>query len=144
MPFEEGNEFWKLRPTDGRKPIYETPEALEADCYEYLQHTASREGWNKQHWVGKDGDEVTINVPVPFTKSGLFVFLGISPNTWENYKKHDDFLSIITHIEQIIFTQKMEGAITGHFNANIISRDLGLVDKQGVSVNSEQPLFPDV
>jgi len=50
--------------------------------------------------------------------------------TWKKYKEHKDFLDIITHIETIIYTQKFEGAAAGHYNANIIARDLGLADKK--------------
>ena len=37
MAAPKGNQFWKQRSTHGRKPIFETAEALEAACYEYFQ-----------------------------------------------------------------------------------------------------------
>jgi hypothetical protein len=143
MGAPKGNQFWKLAPKSGRKLIYQTPEELEADCMEYFEVTSGRTDWNKQNWVGKDGNEVTVKVATPFTKTGMMIFLGISDDTWENYKKRQEFLGIITYVERIIYTQKFEGATTGHYNSSIIARDLGLVDKKEQNVIVEQPLFPD-
>ena len=47
----------------------------------------------------------------------------------ENITQNDkDFLSVITRIENIIFTQKFTGAAADLLNPNIIARDLGLMD----------------
>ncbi len=40
-----------------------------------------------------------------------------------------EFSEVITRVEQIIYIQKFEGATVNAFNANIISRELGLADK---------------
>jgi len=63
------------------------------------------------------------------TITGLCIFLNIIPNTWYTYAKRDDFKDIISQVESIIRTQKFEGASADLLNANIIARDLGLVDK---------------
>lgn len=127
-----GNQFWKLCPKTGRKPIYEDNEVhiFEQDCMDYFEQTQQRRDWDKQHWAGKDGKEVAVKVPCPFSKGGLFIFLGLSKDTWENYKSRKGFLDVITRVENIIYTQKLDGASTGHFNHNIIARELGLVDKR--------------
>jgi len=65
----------------------------------------------------------------PYTKSGLFLFLGIDINTWDLYKDREDFIHITSRIEQIIYTQKIEGAAVGAFNQNIVARELGLAEK---------------
>jgi len=44
----------------------------------------------------------------------------------------EDFLTVITRIEEIIYEQKFTGSASGFFNANIIARDLGLADKKEV------------
>ena len=46
-----------------------------------------------------------------------------------------DFTRVITHVENVIFTQKFEGATVGAYNANIIARDLGLIDHQEITKN---------
>jgi hypothetical protein len=127
-----GNRFWELAPTTGRKPMYSSPIEFEKDCFEYFEKTASRTDWNKQNWVGRDGVEVDVKVHPPFTKTGLCVFLGMSLNTFQKYKQKKDFVNVINAIEEIIYTQKFEGAATGHYNSNIIARDLGLTDKREI------------
>lgn len=41
-------------------------------------------------------------------------------------------MEVTTYVEEIIRTQKFEGAAVGAFNANIIARDLGLSDKKEI------------
>ena len=67
----------------------------------------------------------------PYSKSGLALFLDVDYRTVEALKENEDkgFLHIISRIENIIYTQKIEGATVGAFNANIVSRELGLADK---------------
>lgn len=53
---------------------------------------------------------------------------------------HEDFSVVITRIENVIRTQQLEGAIVGAFNPNIVSRIIGLSDKQKVThtINSKE------
>ena len=128
-----GNQFWKLRPRSGRKHLYTEVEEFATDIEEYFEVTSKRVDWNKQEWVGKDGNEVARRVPTPFTKAGLCIFLGMSQDTFNSYKERGkDFLGVITYAEEVIYAQKYEGATTGHFSANIIARDLGLADKKEI------------
>ena len=131
MSAPEGNQFWKLRSKHGRNKIFEDVDIFREAIYEYFETTHNRT-INEQHWVGKDGDEVAKRHPVPFTLQGLCNFLDISTDTWRNYKTamSKDFLEVITRVEDIIYQNKFEGAVTGFFNANIIARDLGLADKK--------------
>ena len=46
----------------------------------------------------------------------------------------EDFLTIISYIEETCYSQKFEGAAADFFNSNIIARDLGLVDKKQLDV----------
>ena len=134
-----GNQFWKLAPTTGRKPLYESAETLLADCLDYLQITSER--IIEQHdFVGKDATDVTRKHKPPFTLSGLCVFLGMSQDTWRNYRLRKDFIEVLRAIEEIIYTQKFEGAAVGIYQQNIIARDLGLVDKKDVTNTERQPI----
>ena len=63
--------------------------------------------------------------------------------TEENYKKLEDYVDTCTRIRDIIANQKFEGAAVGAYNANLISRDLGLVEKSNTTIAIEQPMFPD-
>lgn len=138
-----GNQFWKLRSKHGRDLIFSSPSILWEACVEYFEATDARK-WVKQDWVGKDAMPVLRETETPYTWTGLYVFLDIDHVTWLNYEEREDFITITTRVRNIIYTQKFEGAAVGAFNPTIISRDLGLVDKQQNSVTVEQPLFPDV
>lgn len=128
----KGNEFWKLRSKHGRDKIFETPEILLQSCEDYFEQV-SKMTLGEQNWVGKDGNEVLKNHPIPFTITGLCVFLNITHTTWLEYKKRNDFTEVCTRVEQIVYTQKFSYAASGFFNASIIARDLGLVDKKDLS-----------
>jgi hypothetical protein len=137
MAAPKGNKFWELRSKHGRDKLFATPELLwEAAC-EYFEWCRENP-WIKKDWVGKDADEVERETERPFTLTGLCIYLDCSSSYFRSFKstlqeKDKDFLTIITRIEEIIYTQKFEGAAVGAFNANIIARDLGLSDK----VNNE-------
>lgn len=103
---------------------------------------------------------VAIPTARPFTLNALRLYIDCSPQYFTNFKhglraklkdpeiiegktvhefseaerqKAEDFLKVITRIEEIIYTQKFEGAVVGAYNANIIARDLGLregIDQQ--------------
>lgn len=126
-----GNQFWKLRATHGRDLIFSSPEILWQACIEYFEATDKRK-WYKTDFKGKDVSEVQIPTDTPYTLTGLFVFLDITMQTWIDYRNREDFIDVIKRVEQIMYTQKLEGAAVGAFNASIIARDLGLADKKEV------------
>jgi len=125
-----GNQWWKLRAKHGRDKIFKTPDDLWQAATEYFEATDARK-WVKKDWVGKDANEVERETETPYTITGLCLFLDVGVNYWHQFKKEagDNFSLIIARIDAIIHTQKMEGAMVGAFNANIVARDLGLVDK---------------
>lgn len=121
MGAPKNNQFWKARSKHGRDKVFSTPCILwEAGC-EYFQ-------WcDDNKW---DGEKVR-----PYTIEGLCIFLGINSRTFRNYQSKDeykDFIPILSTIEDIIRTQKFEGAAVGAFNSNIIARDLGLKDETSI------------
>lgn len=122
------NQFWKLRSKHGRDKIFESPEMLwEAAC-EYFEATDARK-WIKTEFNGKDAIECHVPTETPYTWTGLYLFLDIDHSTWQLYEKREDFIAISTRVRHIIYTQKFEGAAVGAFNPQLISRDLGLIDK---------------
>lgn len=124
-----GNQFWKLRSKHGRDKIFSSPEILWEACQEYFEATDARK-WYKTEFNGKDAIECHVPTETPYTWTGLYLFLDISHQTWSDYEKREDFIEITTRVRNIIYTQKFEGAAVGAFNANVISRDLGLTDKK--------------
>ena len=142
MAAPRGNQFWKLRSKHGRDKLFATPALLwEAAC-EFFEW-CDRHPWKKKEAL-KSGPNPgkLINVPIarPYTLSGLCLYLCCNEAYFRNFKAQlpeddKDFSAVIADIEQTLFTQKFEGASVGAFNANIISRDLGLVDKKELGGN---------
>jgi hypothetical protein len=126
-----GNQFWKLRSKIGRDKLWETPELLWDACVEYFESTDSRK-WYKTEFNGKDAKECRVPTETPYTWTGLYLFLDCSHTTWQDYEKREAYIAITARVRNIIYTQKFEGAAVGAFNAQLISRDLELVDRQDV------------
>lgn len=135
MGAPEGNQFWKLRSKHGRDRLFSDPNALWESACEYFEATDARK-WVKKDWVGKDGIEVERENETPYTKSGLCLYLDVSEWRLLTDLKNvsEDFSQVISRIENIIITQKTEGASVGAFNASIVSLELGL--KQAIDVTS--------
>lgn len=134
MPAPAGNQFWKQRSTHGRAPIFDDPEKLESACEEYYQWVEDNPLEEARLFKVKNSenqDEI-IQEPVPkmraMTIAGMCLYLDISVDTWENYRKKEDFVGVTKRAEQIIYTQKFSGAAADLLNPNIIARDLGLKD----------------
>jgi hypothetical protein len=133
-----GNKFWMNRTKHGRDRLYAEPNILWDAACEYFE-------WCESNPILED----TINFyqGAPYheelkhrrvkTMGGLWIYLGIDRTTWALWKtqrKDDqDFITVMSLIEEIVMEDKLTGAVAGVYNANIISRDLGLADR----LNSE-------
>ena len=131
MQFQTGNQFWKMRETHGRNPIFETPEQLWVAACEYFQWVENNplleeKIFHAQGIITKD----TVTKMRAMTIGGLCIFLDIDRTTWENYRNNQDFFRITKEVEEIIYNQKFTGAAADLLNSNIIARELGLADKQ--------------
>ncbi|SCW39169.1 DNA-packaging protein gp3 [Rhizobium mongolense subsp. loessense] len=129
-----GNQFWKARSSHGRTPIFATPDDLWAAASEYFEWVDANPLW-EDRIVSYQG--ATTHEPVAkmraMTLGGLFIFLDITRQGFDEYRRRQDFSAVVHAIEEIIRTQKFEGASADLLNANIIARDLGLADKSEVT-----------
>lgn len=134
----KGNQFWRLRSEHGREKLFAEPDLLWAAAEEYFNwcdgHPWYKVEASKSPGVKKDNQLIKVPTAIPYTLSGFCLYCGASENWWKEFRKNEglskDFLALISRIEEIIRTQKFTGAAVGAFNANIISRDLGLADRQ--------------
>lgn len=148
MAAPKGNQFWKLQTKHGRDKIFNTPEILWKAATEYFE-------WIDTHpliqidYKGKDAEKVEIPHIRPYTIHGLCLYLKVNVryfNDFENGLKGKDdeksqaFSTICTRIRETIYNQKFSGAAVGFYNAVIISRDLGLSDKNEVSLIPERSI----
>ena len=125
---------------DATKPKqYKTPKELWEAATGYFDHIEKKGKWYKQDFIrGGDlaGTKVEIECVAPFTLIGLCNYLGIVLQTFLNYsckEGYEEYHEVCARIKQIIEQHKFEGAAVGVFNAAIIARDLGLVDKKDLT-----------
>lgn len=140
MAAPKGNQFWKLRSKHGRDTLFATPELLWDAACEYFDW-CDNNPWSviKNKTKGKKKEKEESPTQRPYTLTGFLLYCGANTGYWSEFKSynHNDFSEVISRIETIIETQQFEGAAVGAFNANIISRKLGLSDKQEVSGKNE-------
>lgn len=145
MPAPKGNDFWTKRTKHGRKSIFQKPEVFWKVALEYFAW-CQKNPWIKKEAI-KSGERAgqLIDIPTerPYTLAGLCIYMNVGTHYLDQFKKSktaekdEGFSEIITRVEEIIRTQKFEGATVGAFNANIIARDLGLVDKKDHTTDGE-------
>lgn len=156
MAAPKGNQFWKLRSRHGRDKIFATPDVLWKEACKYFTWVDNNpliESVVQKRKISRDEEIIElVNCPKkrPYTLHALCLFLDVNTVYFNHFeadlaKKNDqiskDFNKVITRIRETIYSQKFEGAASGFFNANIISRDLGLQDNKKVDIQTEQPLF---
>jgi len=149
--FEKGNQLWKLRSKHGRDTLFASPELLWKTALEYFEHCDNDNSWNTTKTSKNTNENITYTdekiVKRPYTRGGLFLFLGCSVNWLSEFKKkcNSDFLEVIEQIETIIDTQQTEGAMVGMFNANLVARIQGIKDQTDLTTNgkeiNERPKF---
>ncbi len=132
MAAPKGNTFWKARSSHGRRPIFESPDELWDACTEYFEwvekNPLKEEVLVTYQGVSKKEEVAKMRA---MTITGLCIFLDIATSTWRAWAagSDKDFSAVTTRVDEVIRTQKFEGASGGFLNANIIARDLGLADK---------------
>lgn len=143
--FLPGNRFWEARSSHGRNPKFETAEILADACWQYLEWVHSNPLYEDK-LVTFQG--VAKHEPVAkmraMTLGGLCLFIGVSIDTWTEWRKsRPDFSEVMAAVEQAIRQQKFEGASADLLNANIIARDLGLADRSELTGRDGGPIEVD-
>ena len=129
MQFQSGNKFWLARSKHGRNPIFKDAAQLRDACFEYFQWVEDNPLLEEKIFhasgvITKD----TITKMRAMTIRAMCFFIGLSRQGWQEYSEKPDFSDIVKEIEDVIYSQKFEGAAADLLNSNIIARELGLSD----------------
>lgn len=136
MAAPKGNQFWKLRSSHGRNPIFPDPETLWNAACEYFEWADSNPLMeDKTFSFQGDVTHEPVAKMRAMTIDGLVLFLDISFQGWREYCAKKDFSEVTKQIENVIRSQKFAGAAADLLNANIIARDLGLSDNNTTTHN---------
>lgn len=133
-----GNQFWRFAENAGRPRIFQSPDELWEKAMEYFDWCDNNPLLSYE-WNGKDPVKCELEKMRAYTWTGLYTFLNITTLDW--YKEREEFLPIIKRIQNILYTQKFEGAAAGLLNPNIIARDLGLADKSNIESHTTNELI---
>lgn len=131
MAAPKGNKFWEARSSHGANPKFEHASDLWDACLEYFEYV-ERNPLQEAKIVQSGGKPkvMALSKMRAMTTTGLCVFLDITLQTWTDWRSNrKDLSDVITRVEQIIRTQKFEGAAADLLNPNIIARELGLADR---------------
>lgn len=149
-------DYWEWRGRTGMrgKPkAFKNPEHLWHVACQYFDRITKNPFYKEDFVRGGDeaGTIVKLKTIRPFTWAGLEDFCNEKGylNCLEDYQRNKDnryteYASVIRAIDKTMRTQKFEGAAVGAFNANIISRDLGLIDKSEQRVENITVTLPDI
>lgn len=137
MAAPKKNQFFKLRLTDGKPRKLPTKEDFIEAANEYYQWVKDNPFVSQEITTtskGKITKESYISRPP--SKEGFRLHLGMSESWFGNFKSNleakeeNDYLGVIQYVENKIEEDQFAGAASGIFSATIISRKLGLADKQ--------------
>lgn len=124
--------YWDKRPVASKtNPHWRTPDQLWDEAVKYFEWAT--EFPLEEHKIVTAGTRVhhlNLNRPRAFTITGLCAYLGVRPSVFNAYAEKEKFAYVVEAIKTVIATQKFEYAAVGMLNAALISRDLGLADKQ--------------
>lgn len=149
--FRPSNEWWKLRSRHGREKLFASPELMWEAAVEYFKWCDENPLYEQRVSFGSYGQVTYANVAKvrAYTYQGLCRYMGCNTEYLRNFKNQkrvdaEGFSSVIKAIEEVIYQQKFEAAAADLLNANIISRDLGLIDTQKIDLSAERKSVADL
>lgn len=116
--------------------IFKTPDELLKAWEEYKKDRGiEATKWAKVQYVGKDGNRVTDNPPMPYDLDGFVSWYKVKYNHFihqyfERTSEYEpEFLGIVTHIIAERNDSIKTGTLLGFFNASMGNRIVGLTEK---------------
>jgi hypothetical protein len=128
----------------GRPRNIETPDELYILFKQYKEEVKSNPRI-KSVFGGKEFEERAEPLERPLTMEGFRVYcfdkVGCVKQYFDNPdKRFNEFVTICTHIKEIVRQDQIEGGMVGQYNPSITQRLNGLKE-QVEQTNIEQPLF---
>jgi len=112
----------------------ETPEVM-AQLFEDYKNECKTNPRKKHVFVGKDGTSDYELLERPLTIEGFRVYcydkIGCVKQYFDNPdKRYNDYITICSHIREVIRRDQIEGGMVGQYNPSITQRLNGLTEKQ--------------
>lgn len=141
--FSFGNDLWRVAGIGGSEKAFATPEKLWEAYLSYSEWNDKNPMMAAELYKGKIKSMPKMRVK---TLEAFCEYVGVAASYFRNFKLEERkdkaaYTAVIYKIEQSIKSQSFGGAAAGFLNANIISRHLGLVDRQD-RTSGDQPIQP--
>jgi len=115
---------------------------LYEECVKYFKH-CDNTPWVKIDFKVVAGELKKIEIPTqrPYTWAGLCTFLGVNRKYFYDFQENcsEEFSDIISYVRDIIEGNKIEGALVGAYNSNIVALLLGLKNKEEKEKEEDEP-----
>lgn len=110
---------------------FETQEELIELFMEYVEYMDTQSFYeDKAFTIGGKIEHTKLKRGGPLTLTSWLLYINLDMSNWySNYRDNEDFAHAVKLIDMFIKDHKFRGAAAGVYNANIISRDLGLADR---------------
>lgn len=144
--FPVGNDLWKLRNKTGAKRFFESPVDMLQEFERYVSWALENPIISAKPVI-EEGVATLQDVPLrrPITVGAFCFVIGCNEDYLRNFRgdvrknpKLADFGPVIDAIYQYVEEVLTEGAAVGQFNANLISRKLGLADRSDITTGGEK------
>lgn len=124
------DKFWLRRTTVGRPALFNDPAQLWLSCLQYFEDCVNNPLTKEEiKIVNGVVERVHVEQPTAFTIASLCMFIGMTVETWHQYKKKPNFSEVCHGVQDIITTQRLRYGLSGHFNSNLVAKLEGLVEK---------------
>lgn len=162
MKFQKGNQFGLLRGDFTPNPQKLTEQELLEKIKAYIGWCADNpiaiekvinQPSEIEHYDDKGNLERVEKLPYtraiqykprPLLMTGLAAFIGFTEQGLHKYRKYGkDYETIMNTTSSLFKTQKLEGAMTGLYNGNLVALELGMrakisVDKKAIAEMNDQ------
>lgn len=137
--FTAEEQFWRCPPTGSMK--FPTPEDMQKAAMAAFQHYEDHPHREEVIFHNKGAVVRTFKAVMrPYTFRGVALRMGCTATTLNNYRTVPGFREVLEWIDEVIYTQKFEGAAGNMMNANFLARDLGLAERSELSGPNGGPL----
>jgi hypothetical protein len=123
-------QFWHRRAPNGGERAFNSPEELwqaAVEAFDWLHSHPLKEQVASSYQGNYT--KTTLKKMRAFTWEGVAMAMGVRATGLRLYKTRPEYEEVMEWIENIIRTQKFEGAAAGLLNPTIIARSLGLAER---------------